>query len=954
MLFKMRQMIKEPLAARPCGRQRLLVALSGGLLLASSALAQTSEQVDFFEKKIRPVLAANCQVCHNHDLKTAELDLSSAEGFLRGGASGPLIDKDNPGESRLLKVLSYDERQKMPPTGKLKDAELADVAAWVNVGAPWPGAAQAKVAPAPSKHKEFTEEQKNFWAFQPVGSTPPPSVKNESWVRSPIDRFILARLEEKGLQPSAPAEKTTLLRRATYDLTGLPPTEREIAQFLADDSPDAFAKVVDRLLASPRYGEQWGRHWLDVARYADSTGNDEDHRYPHAWRYRDYVIEAFNNDLPYDQFVREQIAGDLLPAAKPGEVNARGIIATGLIALGPKAIAQQDKKKMVYDVYDEQLDVVAKAFMGLTITCARCHDHKFDPILTRDYYSLVGMFASTRSFEDPETHVSKLLFTPLVPEKEYAAYKKHQELIRNKKLEADDVVDRELEAYNARLSPKLAEYMLAAYAVSADPSRLAALAAEKGLDANILDKWSAYLKPRDVRRPHLDEWRAAVQAGPVEQAAQAYQTRFQERLGEWTQTLAVWREKVRRMLAEMNMPPPPKPKFEPGEDRFFHEVFFDKDGPFALSEGEQEKVFSEASKQHLVTLRAELKELEDTAPPDPDMACAVQEGDPVDQKVFIRGDYNSPGEDAPKVFPAIIEGFDQKPVVTKGSGRRTLADWLVDPDHPLTARVMANRIWHWHFGEGIVRTPSNFGVMGERPTHPELLDYLARRFVESGWSVKAMHRLLMLSSVYQLSSAVSQEQDAADPENRLLSHFNRRRLQVEEMRDGLLAIDNSLDTTMGGTLQAGVGTDGENSSKRLSINPEEVPRRMVYVPLRRANLAPLLNLFDFGDATTSTDRRARTNVAPQALFMMNSAFVAERARNVASMLLNDGRADDRRRIERAYLLTLNRNPAAAEVDTALSYVNSFERKFSGSRTPLDAWQSLCRVLISSNDFMYLD
>ena len=947
-------MIKKGFKARPFDWQAGLTALCGVLALTSSALAQTPGQVEFFERKIRPVLSTKCQVCHNGELKTAELDLSSAEGFLRGGANGPLIDKDNPGESRLLKVLSYEERQKMPPTGKLPQGELADVAAWVNAGAPWPGAEQTTVTHAPKEHKGFTDEQKHFWAFQPVAIPTPPQVKNEAWVQSPVDRFILARLEEKGLQPSAPAGKATLLRRATYDLIGLPPTEQEIADFLADDSPNAFVKVVDRLLASPRYGEQWGRHWLDVARYADSTGNDEDHRYPHAWRYRDYVIEAFNNDLPYDQFVREQVAGDLLPAAKPGQINRRGIIATGLIALGPKAIAQQDKKKMVYDVYDEQLDVVAKAFMGLTITCARWHDHKFDPILTKDYYSLVGMFASTRSFEDPETHVSKLLFTPLIPEKEYVAYTKHQELIRDKKLEIDGVIDEELATYNSRLSPKLAEYMLAAHAVSSDPSPLAAVAAEKGLDAKILEEWIAYLKPRDVRRPHLDEWRAAVEAGPVEQAAQAYQARFQERLGEWTQTLAQWREKVRKMLAEMNMPPPPKPRFEPGEDRFFHEVFFDKDGPFALSEEEQEKVFSDTSKQRLVTMRAELKQLQEAAPPDPDMACAVQEGEAVDQKVFIRGDYSSPGEDAPRVFPAIIEGFDQKPVATNGSGRRALADWLAEPDHPLTARVMVNRIWHWHFGEGIVRTPSNFGKMGDRPSHPELLDYLARRFVESGWSIKAMHRLVMLSSAYQLSSLSSEQQTAADPENRLLGHFNRRRLQVEEMRDGLLAIDNSLDTTAGGTLQSGVGTDGENSNKRLSLNPEEVRRRMVYVPLRRANLAPLLNLFDFGDATTSMDRRARTNVAPQALFMMNSGFVAERARNVASMLLGDQQADDARRVERAYVLTLNRQPAAAEIDSALTYVKSFEQKFDGSRAPLDAWQSLCRILMSSNDFMYLD
>ena len=945
------------LAARPLSlviltaEMTALLALLLVVLSASPALAQSPGDTEFFEKKIRPIFAQNCQACHNPQLKTGGLDLSTAEGFVRGGQNGAVVSKANPGESRLLKVISYDERIKMPPMGRLEDDEVSALTTWVEAGAPWPGAEQVAEVHRPSKTREFTAEEKNYWAFQPVKDPPLPKAKNTSWARTPIDRFILAKLEENGLEPAPQADKATLLRRASYDLTGLPPTEKEIADFLADDSPQAFHKVVERLLASPRYGEQWGRHWLDVARYADSTGNDEDHRYPYAWRYRDYVIQAFNEDTPYDRFVHEQVAGDLLPSDKAGEINRRGIVATGFLALGPKAIAQQDKTKMLFDVHDEQLDVVSKTFMGLTVTCARCHDHKFDPILTNDYYSLIGMFAGTRSFKDSTTHVAKLLFKPLVPDEVYRQYTGHQDRIDNVKLEIGDVIDQELERYNNKLSPRLGDYMVAAGRV-ARGSTAAAEAGKAGLDEEILAKWVAYLGPKDVPQPHLEEWQQAPDGGLAE-VAQRYQELYQERFKQWSARLNKWREAVRRSLKEKNMPPPMKPMFEPGEDRFFHEVYFAKAGPFVLTDDEQEGVFSSAARETLVKLREEEKRLNDTMPPEPDMACAVEEGVPVEQKVFIRGDYANPGEDAPKVFPAILEGRNQTPV-PHGSGRLELARWLTKPGHPLTARVMANRIWYWHFGQGIVDTPSNFGKMGKRPTHPGLLDYLARRFVESGWSIKQMHRLIMRSAVYQLSGETDDARSMADPENRLLSHFKRRRLAVEEMRDGLLAMDGSLDVEMGGTLQSGFGTDRENSSDRLSLNPDDIQRRLVYLPVRRANLPPLLNLFDFGDATTSLDKRPQTNIAPQALFMMNSEFVAKRARNLARSLLEDEASDDRRRMERAYLVTVNRLANADELDSGLTYISSLKRRFPDATADLDAWQSWCRILMASNEFIYLE
>ena len=924
--------------------------------VASPLPAQAGAQQEFFEKKIRPIFATSCQSCHNPKLKVAGLDLTTAEGFQRGGDSGPIVNREKPGESRLLKVIGYDGEMKMPPSGKLKDHEIAALTEWVKMGAPWPGAvpsAASESRPKNSAARSGAEEEKGFWSYQPLKDNTSPQVKNEAWAQSPIDRFILRSLEEKNLKPAPPADKLTLLRRATFDLTGLPPTESEMRDFLADQSPDAFKKVVERLLASPRYGERWGRHWLDVARYADSTGNDEDHRYPHAWKYRDYVIESFNNDLPYDQFIREQVAGDLLPAKNPGEMNRRGIIATGFLALGPKAIAQQDKKKMLYDVYDEQVDVTTKAFLGLTVSCARCHDHKFDPILTKDYYAMIGMFASTRSFTNPDSHVSAVLEKPLVPKEEFERYKatrkEHQEKESHVRIAIEEVVDEVRDRAVKEHSPRLASYFLAAHKVYKDGAPLRDAARQASLNEEALKRWVDFLKPGGDVRGYLNEWDAAS-PDKLAVTAQGYQERFRKRFAEWEENVGKWRAEYQKALAEKK-PLPDKPKFEPGDDRFFNDVYF-AGGPFAVGDKDQKR-FSPDQWSRLAALHKEQGELKKSAPAEPEMACAIEDGDPVEQKVFIRGDYNNPGEVAPKSFPAILARYDTKPSFT-GSGRLQLAEWLTQPNHPLTARVMINRVWQWHFGEGLVRTPDNFGKMGERPTHPELLDYLAAQFVKSGWSIKAMHRMIMLSSAYQMSSVNPNIAEEADPDNRLLACFNRRRLSVEEMRDGLLAIDGTIDFTMGGTLQTGRGTDGENNQGRLSLNPEKLKRRTVYLPLRRANLPTLLNLFDFGDATTSSGKRLLTNVATQALFWLNSEFLNERALSVAKFLLDQKEINDAARIEAAYTRILNRHPSKDEVDQALNYIAGFKQKFAGEKADQKAWQSLCRILMSSNDFIYVD
>ena len=937
---------------------RTFAFLCLGATLTVSANASppetAEERIEFFEKSVRPLLAKNCSACHNPDLKTAGLDLTTAAGFVSGGQSGPLVSKENPAESRLLQVIGYEGRLKMPPMGKLTEEEIQTLARWVGMGAPWPDAEKSSAAARPSKKgRVFTEEERKFWAFRPVQAHEPPQVNNENWVQSPVDRFILKKLEAKGLKPSPPADQETLLRRATYDLTGLPPTEKEISDFLADRSPKAFEKVVDRLLASPRYGERWGRHWLDVARYADSTGNDEDHRYPFSWRYRDYVIESFNRDIPYDQFVREQIAGDLLPSDNPKEVNRRGIIATGFLALGQKAVAQQDKKKMLYDIYDDQLDAVSKAFLGVTLACARCHDHKFDPFLTEDYYALIGMFASTKNFSNSESHVSKLHFSPLAPKEEFDRYLEHRESIYEKAGQIDKIIEEETESADEKRISRTADYMQAARRVYEGGASLNTVSRDVDLEEETLHRWSAYLKPNGEARPYLEKWYAAS-AGEERTAAEDYQKQFQEQASEWRKSLASWRKREREKLKGLlSMPGKGKPKFKKEKNLLFYEVYFNS-GPLAWPEEEPERLFSEPSRERLNTLNEEFRNLKETSPAKPEMACAVAEGEPVVQRLFIRGDHGNPGEPVPKRFPLILAGDDQPPI-QEGSGRRELAEWLTRPDHPLTARVMVNRIWQGHFGEGLVRTPNNFGRVGERPTHPELLDYLAKRFVEDGWSVKKMHRLLMLSSAYRMSSRVGPRQLDLDQTNRLLSRFNPRRLDVEEIRDGLLAMDGSLDLTMGGTLVTfRTYTDSENSNERLSLDPETNNRRMVYLPLRRANLPPLLNMFDFGDATTSLGKRSPTNVAPQALFMMNSGFVAERSQKLAETLLGDDSLTDRDRIHRAYLRVLNRRPNTEEIQAGLGHLESFRKKFPDTVRKPDAWQSFCRILMASNEFIFLD
>jgi len=836
-------------------------------VIACICLAASADE---FETRIRPILASRCHGCHNETLKTGDLDLTGPAGAQRAA-------------TRMEEVLSWTGRVKMPPTGKLPAGEARVLLEWARAGAVWP---KTMAGRASADH----------WAFQPVRRLEPPAVRNRVWVRNPIDQFILARLEIAGISPAPPADRLTWFRRVTYDLTGLPPSEIEVRALHEDERT-----VIERLLASPRYGEHWGRHWMDVARYADSTGADEDHRYPYAWRYRDYIIDAFQRDLPYDQFVREQIAGDLLPSGDGGSVNKPGIVATGFLALGPKLIAEQDKKKMFYDIVDEQIDVVGKAFLGLTLACARCHDHKFDPITTRDYYSLAGIFASTKQLAKLEGTVSKLYFAPLVEPEVAAAWEKHQEKIETKQKEIDSVTAKEAGRYRDRLAPYVAAYILAA--IGAGPL--------ESLETDVVDRWKEYLKPTRERRAHLERL-LHTKRDELRSVAREYQAEYEATAKERSEN----KEK----------------KFFPGDNRFFTEV---NAGPFALPKKNPDRFFTQESREKLKQLHAEMKSLKESGPAEPPLACGVSEGEIVKQHVFVRGNVEALGEETPKRFPVVLAG-EQQTAVLRGSGRGELAEWIASEKNPLTARVIVNRVWQWHFGEGLVRTPSNFGKLGELPTHPELLDWLASEFVRGGWSIKELHRVILDSNTYRMSSLGS----ANDPENRLWSRFNRRRLAVEEIRDSLLAITGSLETMTGATLQKGAGTDKEFSDDRKSMDPDQSSLRTVYLPLRRSNLPGLLNLFDFGDATTSGEGRTQTNVAPQALYFMNSRFVEQQAQRLVEELQDHA-------LETAYLRILGRPATAAEITEA----RVFLERYPGDRAKARA--GFFRALMGSNEFLYV-
>jgi mono/diheme cytochrome c family protein len=805
-----------------CGK-RITVCVSPVVLSVISflftAIARGDEEGNrFFETKVRPILVKHCYECHGADLQEHKLRVDSLEAMNKGGKAGSFIVPGKPEKSLLIAAIGYQVPDlQMPPEKKLSEREIADLTAWVKMGAPHPD--RQAGAPQPLESVDLAAGKK-FWSFQPVVDHAPPAVKDVAWAKSVLDQFILKELEAKNLQAAKPADKLTLLRRATFDLTGLPPTPAEIEAFRKDDAPTAFAAVIDRLLDSPHYGERWGRHWLDVARYADSNGLDENVAHGNAWRYRDYVIRSLNADKPYDQFLVEQLAGDLLPPTDDAAVRHERLIATGFLSLGPKVLAEVDKTKMEMDILDEQLDTVGRALLGLTFGCARCHDHKFDPIRAEDYYALVGIFKSTRTMETYTT-IARWWENPLAPAVE---------------VQRKTVLDK--------------------------------LVAEQKAAIDALVKKSK------------DELQAKLKAG------ETLPTDFETQLSAEVQTeLKVRREELARLTATVPV---------------------------------------------IAT------------------AMGVSEGKITDVPIHIRGSHLALGPTVPRGFPVVLVSTEQQLPADK-SGRLELAQWLVRKEHPLTARVMVNRLWRWHFGQGLVSTPDNFGKLGERPSHPELLDWLSLRFVEGGWSLKKMHRLIMLSQTYQQSSEFNSAAAAADPENRLYWRMPLRRLEAEEVRDALLASSGLLDKAPAESLLH-VGNRAflfDHTSK--DGTKYDSVKRSIYLPVIRNNLYDVFQLFDATDATVLDGNRATTVVAPQALFMLNSDLVLAASKQLATDVIAKT-ASPPARIEALYLRAYGRPPTAAEVSRAAAYV---EKMRAVGKDEAAAWASLVHVLFAANEFIYL-
>ncbi len=848
----------------------------------------------------------------------------------------------------------------------------------------------------------------DHWAFKPVSSPRVPSVTRTHWPRTPVDHFILNRLEQAGRQPAPVADRRTLIRRATLDLTGLPPTPAEVDAFQSDPAPDAFARLIDRLLSSPRYGERWGRHWLDLARFADSNGMDENLAYGTAFRYRDYVVSAFNRDVPYPRFVQEQLAGDLLPAAAPDDDRSDQLIATGFLTLGPKMLAEDDPVKMEMDIVDEQLDSSCRVFMGLTVGCARCHDHKYDPVSTTDYYAMAGIFKSTRTMENFKV-VARWQEVPLGPATAIGSWRLQKKAIEQQQSRVNGIVQQATDVLLADVRTHAAEYLLAATdrrdlarslasaktnqvpvqispvaAASTVDGAAAQTASPPTLHPEFLTQWEKHLeKTASASNSIFSLWHqftaepatagrqpdggAPTNSSSVTPFGRLFQPpipKSRRDLAEryrqiWMDSEHAWQRATNAPSARTNSGN--SLRLDDPELEAFRDVLHSKSGPFAVPKN-AESYFPSSQGTALSAARATLKDLEGKLPAMPE-AMAVSDGTPTDLRVHKRGSHLNLGEEVPRGFTRSI-GTQSSPAFRAGtSGRLQLAQWMTDPEHPLTARVIVNRIWRWHFGEGLVRSVDNFGNLGEKPTHAELLDWLARQFVETGGSIKSLHRLLMNSAAYQQSSSNPTDNHPGvtpDPENRLLSHFSRRRLEAEAIRDSILFVSGGLDARMGGTmLSVKNRTYVTSTASLIDVTLYDTPRRSLYLPVVRSALYDVFQVFDFADPSVLNGRRDQTVVAPQALFMMNSSLVANAARQMARSLLAASDRADSARVADLFRITFGRDPSAAESVAAVDYVARYQQKLNAMYPqPMDsrlkAWQSLCRTTLAANEFIHAD
>jgi cytochrome c553 len=946
-------------------RPLIVLAFSSSIL---SAQPQSGDE--FFENKIRPVIAANCLACHGKN-GLGGLSLENRQALLKGGGRGPAVVPGDSESSLLIKAIRQRDELKMPQGGKLKESEIADFTEWVKLGAPWP---ESKSVTQTAQGSTIPKERKSFWSFQPLRSPALPSVKDKRWAQNNIDLFVLAKLESEGLKPVALADRRTLIRRVYFDLLGLPPSLSEVEAFVNDKSPDAYAELVDRLLAQPQYGERWARHWLDVVRFGEDdnrglalTGYEP---YSYAYIFRDWAIKSINDDMPFDVFLKSQLAGDQMDE----DQRAKTLPGLGLLGGGPWYYDLTDPPVARADERHERVDTVTRAMLGLTVGCARCHDHKYDPITQRDYTALAGVFYNTDYHE-----------YPLVPaqavERWNAQNKKITDLQGMLAKFRKDVAAELAEVAAAKTSL----YMMAAWNVTGPPQKtVAEAAADAKLDYELLERWIAFLARPPTYYPYLKSWQAMMKSGGDQQTAEKLANEFQDLLLDVLSAKRTIDEKNAKIIAKgtpleftpsVILPNKIKNFFDepqldllsltPDRLNLWTDVFYRdlsaaesmdpeklRPGLLVFKEHSLDRQIPPEWAAHMAWIQAEVKRMQEEVPQFPFVAGVIDLEKPRDIRLHIRGNAYNLGDPVPSRFLEVLSDGDPKPF-TKGSGRVELAESIVKS--PITARVIVNRVWKWHFGTGIVNTPSNFGMAGERPSHPELLECLAKSFVDQHWSLKKLHREILLSASYQLGDSYDEASDRKDPSNRLHWKYGRHRMDAEQIRDSMLSISGAL-------------TDNPNGPS-LELTDERNTRRTVYGRVSRFRLDTFLQVFDFPNPNLSTEGRLSTNVPLQRLFFLNSDFVYKQASLMARRLVAD--QGDEARVRHAYGLIFQRSPSPQEIALGIKFLEQGRPvagevrhephateigSLAGGPGPIDPdpLAAYVRVLLSSNEFLYVD
>ena len=917
--------------------------------------------IEFFEAKVRPLLVAHCYECHSEEATKADnlqggLRLDNRAGVRQGGAAGPIIVPGKPNESMLIRSIRYaDKALQMPPKKPLSADQVAVLEKWVTLGAPDPREGDATVTSA-KRGIDFNEGRKR-WAFQPPMEHAAPNVINRSWPKQPLDHFVLAALEQRSLQPVRAATRQELIRRATFDLIGLPPTPEECIEFENDTEPGAWERVIQRLLSSPHYGERWGRYWLDVARYADDQGNSFLTPTPAAYLYRDWVVTAFNNDMPYDEFVRLQIAGDELPG--PASNYITRLAGLGFQSLGPqfrKGAAGEAKAKA--DELEDRVDTLSRGILGLTVSCARCHDHKFDPIPTRDYYSLASAYNGAdwpnRMLAAPEVVDAHNKWRAQVDQLTASLKKWKEDQAKSLGRKALEQVDSYvLNACQIWIQRKLDQ-----------PLDVASLAQQQGLQSHFLTRWAKVIEEstdEPIFKKLRDTAMKAKDSGS-EDANDLLKQQADELKGVVQVALDALRTSEQPTAQQSaNAPAQPPLPISPENQKLLTVLWRDARAPFFIAENDIAGLLAEPEKTQLNDFQAQLDLLTmNPAPSGPRMPSINGGGQAM--QVFIRGNPEKLGEAAPPGFLQILSSPDKQQTVRQQDGksfsRLDLANEIVSPNNPLTARVFVNRVWHYHFGRGIVPTLSNFGKLGGSPTHPELLDTLAAQFMESGWSIKLLHREIMLSATYQLSSEQHVDNLVIDPANEYLWRMAPRRLDIEAWRDALLSVSGSLDPLVGGpsvdqTTPGVKEVEGFNFFSRLNGFEADNPagrRRTLYTVVSRYAPNTTLTLFDFPEPNVTSDQRSVTTVPQQQLFVLNGPLMFEISCEFAKRL-EKAASNDADRIRHGWQLAYSRQPTEDELTVALDFLHSPIESTTNDR--LNRWEQLAHAILASNEFLFL-